>query len=140
MILSQPDPRLWMPVRTVSYAQACHFCGAGIPRDRPGAKTGTRGTKAFYNRALNLWECMACREEATRAELARHELREPLVEACEACRYERLETHRANAAPLFALMPCAGCALGADRGLHRTCPRCGHIEHRSHSMKHAAVA
>jgi hypothetical protein len=132
VILNRPDPRLWTPVRTVSYHQACHFCGAGIPKDRPGATTGTRGTKAFYNRGLNLWECMACRVEATRAELARQEAREPVVEACEACRYERLDTHRANAAPLFGLKPCDGCELGADRGLHRTCPRCQHVEHRSH--------
>jgi hypothetical protein len=134
MLLSRPDPALWTPVRTISYAQRCHFCRAGIARDRPGSRTGERGTKAFFNRALNLWECIACREEATRAELARQAPRESVIEACEACRYERLDIHLPDSAPLFALMPCDGCELGADRGLHRICPRCRHVEHRSHRI------
>jgi hypothetical protein len=132
MILGRGDPTLWTPVRTISYAQVCHFCRAPIARDRPGAKTGTRGTKAFFNRALNLWECMPCREEATRAELARALPRGPALEACEACRYERLDIHRPAAAPLFGLDLCDGCELGIGRGLHRICPRCHHVEHRAH--------
>ena len=65
------DPDVWTPVRFVHQPQRCQFCWEVIPRAKPGTTTGTRGTKAFYNAALQVWECMKCREEATRADLAR---------------------------------------------------------------------
>lgn len=62
------DPeRHWMPVRFVRTAQECSFCGFTIPAASPGATTGTRGTKAFYNRLTKEWECIPCRREANEA-------------------------------------------------------------------------
>jgi len=65
------DPRVWTPVRYVRFPQVCDFCWELIPRSSPGRTTGSRGTKAFFNAALNIWECIPCREEATRADLTR---------------------------------------------------------------------
>ena len=131
------DPRLWTPARYIAHDTRCHLCGADIARTKPGATTGTRGTKAFFNATLGLFECMDCRLEGTRAELAGHELRSPREERCLACAYSRLSSDWAAEHPLFGLTPCAGCELGAGRGLHRCCPRCGHVEHRPHHLQPA---
>lgn len=61
----------WRPVRFVREPQQCYLCWVRIPKASPGAKSGTRGTKAFYEPNLRLWECLGCREEQGRAELAR---------------------------------------------------------------------
>jgi len=132
MIWGHGDLELWTPARYVAMHQRCSFCGAPIMRDKPGARVGDRGTKAFFNSARKLWECTPCRMEATRAEMARMDPHEARVEACESCRYERLDSQPPNAAPIFGLIPCTGCELGADAGLHRICPKCRHVEHRSH--------
>jgi len=124
------DPRLWTPARYIMRDQRCHFCGADIPRTHPGATTGNRGTKAFVNIALGLFECMPCRLDATDAEMAP---RVTSVERCEACQYERLSSHWPSDRPLFGLKPCDGCELGAGRGFDRHCPRCHHVEHRAHA-------
>lgn len=129
----QPNPALWTPARYIAFAQRCWFCGAFIPRDKPGRRVGDRGSKAFYNPVLQLWECPDCRAEATRAELAGLEPRAPRTEVCESCGYARLDTDSPASAPIFGLLPCAGCERGAGRGLHRTCPRCRHLEHRPHT-------
>mgnify|MGYP001597997964 CR=1 FL=1 len=129
---SQLEAELWTPARYISMSQICWFCHAHIPRDRPGARVGDRGTKAFFNSARRLWECTPCRVEATRAFLVCQQPHAPVVEICEACRYQRLDTDSPTERPIFRLVPCAGCELGAGRGLHRTCPRCTHVEHRSH--------
>lgn len=65
------DPRLWTPVRYVHKSQRCDFCWNAIPRARPGSTTGTRGTKAYFNAALGIWECLKCREAAHDADAAR---------------------------------------------------------------------
>ena len=64
-----PEP-LWTPVRYVHHNQECSFCGAPIARAAPGGTTGTRGTKAYYNRLTGEWECIPCRQEAQRAAAA----------------------------------------------------------------------
>ena len=64
----------WTPVRFVHEAQRCDFCWERIPKGSPGHKSGTRGTKAFYNAVRRVWECLACREEGFRAEAAREQL------------------------------------------------------------------
>jgi len=128
------DPRLWTPARYITFDQVCHFCGAEIPRAKPGTTTGTRGTKAYINVALGLYECMPCRWEATRAELAGQEPRAPRVERCAACAYERLSSDLPSVRPIFGLVPCDGCELGSGRGFHRRCPRCRHVEHRPHAQ------
>lgn len=66
---SDPEP-LWIAARTIRRDVVCSFCGALIRRCAPGSTTGTRGTKAFFNPQLREFECMPCREEATRAALA----------------------------------------------------------------------
>jgi hypothetical protein len=134
MNIGDQDPRRWTPARYVHAHQRCWFCGAHIPRATPGRTTGTRGTKAFFNTAFRLWECCDCRAEATRADLARLEPRVPAVEACEGCGYRRLDSDSAIDLPLFALRPCAGCELSPARGMHRICPRCAHVEHRSYGL------
>lgn len=68
------DPRLWTPSRYVKHDQQCDFCWNRIPRSKPGSTSGTRGTKAFYNAAFNIWECWPCRQEAARADEAREAL------------------------------------------------------------------
>ena len=68
------DPAVWIPVRFVSREQECQFCWEKIPRAHPGRSTGTRGTKAWFNPALDAWECLTCRSLATDADLARQEL------------------------------------------------------------------
>ena len=65
-----PEP-FWMPVRFIHADQECSFCHHTILRAAPGTKTGTRGTKAYYNAMLKEWECVECRQEALRAESAR---------------------------------------------------------------------
>lgn len=130
------DPnRLWTPARYVATPQWCHFCGAFIPRSAPGPRVGDRGTKAYYNSSLRLFECIECRAEATRADLALieiHERSRPATESCVACGYERSERDLSSELPIFRLIPCPGCQLGEGSGLHRVCPRCRHVEHRSH--------
>ena len=71
-----PEPH-WTPVRYVRVAQVCSFCGHTIPAGSPGSTTGTRGTKAYYNAVLNVWECIGCRQEALRALGAQLEMDNP---------------------------------------------------------------
>jgi hypothetical protein len=61
----------WTPVRYIRNARRCDFCGIEIPAGSPGATRGTRGTKAYFNPHRNVWECMPCRSEATRADFIR---------------------------------------------------------------------
>lgn len=68
--LRDPEP-FWVPARYVHADQECSFCHLTIHRAAPGTKSGTRGTKAYYNNLLHEWECIACRQEALRAESAR---------------------------------------------------------------------
>lgn len=65
-----PEP-FWIPVRYIERQQECSFCGATIFKGSPGARTGERGTKAYFNKLTGEWECIACRNEAVRAQLAR---------------------------------------------------------------------
>ena len=70
-MVTPPFPREeWLPIRTINQEQVCWFCGFVIPKGRPGATTGTRGTKAWWFRAKDTWECLGCRSEAVRAEVA----------------------------------------------------------------------
>lgn len=59
--------RAWTPVRYVREAQTCAFCWGPIPAGSPGSRTGTRGTRAWYNAVWQVWECIPCRDEATRS-------------------------------------------------------------------------
>jgi hypothetical protein len=134
---SKPDAGYWMPVRFVSKQQVCDFCWGFIPPQKPGTSTGSRGTKAYYCPGLGIWECIPCRqlvtpelEDARRAPIPR------LVEACVRCDYRRPSTDILGLSPFFPLAICTGCELGEGRGFHRTCPRCGHLEHRSHADRH----
>lgn len=68
----------WIPLRYVPAATWCWFCGAFIPRAKPGTTTGTRGTKAWLCREREVLECFECRSEAMRAEEAGR-AREPAV-------------------------------------------------------------
>lgn len=136
MSRTAPDPTYWMPVRFVSHEQECDLCWAIIPKASPGRSTGTRGTKAWYNAAFGIWECIKCRQLVTPELVAdRHTPIPREIESCQACDYRRLSTDVYGLAPFFALAICPGCALGDGRGFHRTCPRCGHVEHRSHASR-----
>ena len=64
-------PEVWTPVRYVQRQEVCDFCWNFIPPGSPGRSTGSRGTRAWYNPALDIWECLACRSEAMRADMAR---------------------------------------------------------------------
>lgn len=66
------DPELrWTPVRYVEKSQTCTFCGFEILKASPGNTIGTRGTKAYFNSLTREWECIPCRNEAVRAQIAR---------------------------------------------------------------------
>lgn len=71
ILMRGKDPRCWTPARYIDKSQKCDFCWNAIVRCKPGNTTGTRGTKAWYNAALGIWECLACRSEGMRAEEAR---------------------------------------------------------------------
>ena len=77
----------WIPVRYVHRDQICHLCFGTIPKQSPGARTGERGTVAWLLKGAvvidvrgarllgpDLWECIPCHDEQTRAELARYPL------------------------------------------------------------------
>lgn len=64
-----PEP-FWTPARYVHAPQVCSFCGCTIPAGAPGTTTGTRGTRAYFNGLLKVWECMGCHQEALRAQSA----------------------------------------------------------------------
>lgn len=69
--MSNPVPRVtWTPARYVRDPQVCSMCFNIIPNGRPGATTGTRGTKAWYCPEHQVWECLDCHTERTDAELA----------------------------------------------------------------------
>lgn len=53
---------------------SCDFCWEEIPRDKPGSSRGTRGTKAWYNPARRVYECLGCRSEGFRAEEVRERM------------------------------------------------------------------
>ena len=59
-----------MPARIVRTAQRCRFCWREIRPAEPGSTRGTRGAKAYFFPETGTWECVACREERTRADLA----------------------------------------------------------------------
>lgn len=65
-----PEP-YWQPIRFVQTGVPCSFCGYAIAKGKPGTRTGERGTKAYFNRLTREFECIGCREEAGRANLAR---------------------------------------------------------------------
>jgi hypothetical protein len=65
---------VWIPIRFVREEVRCWFCHARIPKASPGSTTGTRGTKAWWDKATNRWECLPCHDEGTRAQIARDEL------------------------------------------------------------------
>jgi len=129
------NPDLWTPARYVHAPAKCFFCGGHIPKSAPGSRVGDRGTKAFYNSALKRFECMECRMAATDADIASQRPRAPRAETCASCGYSRLDTDSHAAAPLFALRHCCGCDLAPGHGLHRTCPRCGHLEHLVYELQ-----
>lgn len=58
------DATYWIPVRHVRQAQECDFCWCRIPKASPGHTSGSRGTKAYYNPVLRIWECCECRRLA----------------------------------------------------------------------------
>lgn len=58
----------WTPVRYVHEDTFCWFCGIEIPRAKPGAVKGTRGTKAWFCPERRVLECCPCRSEAMRAD------------------------------------------------------------------------
>lgn len=55
-------PSAWQPVRYVHADQVCvsWHCRRRIPKGAPGHSTGTRGTKAFFNRATGGYMCLEC--------------------------------------------------------------------------------
>ena len=63
-------PEDFQPVRWVSSAQKCHWCFGRIPPGKPGATTGTRGTKAFLCVRVGLWRHIDCHNEARAQEAA----------------------------------------------------------------------
>jgi len=65
---------LWTPVRYVHQPQTCDFYWSRIAPGKPGSTTGTRGTKAWFCQSRNVWECLECRSEATRAQIARESI------------------------------------------------------------------
>lgn len=65
-----PAPE-WIPIRYVRKSETCSFCNLTIPAGSPGPRVGERGTKAWWDQANHQWECLACHDEGTRAELAR---------------------------------------------------------------------
>ena len=68
---SAPYTEQWTPRRyNNEKGRRCYFCWEPIPTFKPGAKRGTRGTKAYYARDLDLWLCLACKDEQTRVKLA----------------------------------------------------------------------
>jgi hypothetical protein len=74
--MSSEEP--WTAVRYVRDNQLCGDCGVSIPRGSPGAGTGSRGTRAYYQPQRHVWQCLACGTDRTRTELARFE--------CSGCR------------------------------------------------------
>jgi hypothetical protein len=66
-----PIPKeTWTPVRYVHEDTFCWFCAREIPRAKPGATKGTRGTKAWFCPERRVLECIPCRSEAMRADEA----------------------------------------------------------------------
>lgn len=65
-----PEP-FWMPVRFVPDGVTCDFCRFVIPRSFPGRRTGERGTKAYFNSLMRVYECIGCRQDELRAQSAR---------------------------------------------------------------------
>lgn len=63
----------WVPIRYVSAPHVCDCCWETIPIGSPGHRAGERGTRAWWDKANDVWECLGCRDEATRAELAAQE-------------------------------------------------------------------
>jgi hypothetical protein len=68
------------------------MCGGRIPRSKPGTSTGTRGTKAYFSPEARAWECIECRSEGVRAEIAQQEIEDairrrarPMMVEGEAC-------------------------------------------------------
>ena len=64
----------WTPIRYVTAAVNCDFCGVLIPRCKPGTTKGTRGTKAWRSNVRGVWECLCCRSEGFRAESERDKI------------------------------------------------------------------
>lgn len=58
----------WVPVRHVAKPQTCRFCRGHISAGKPGTTTGSRGTKAWWSKTTNTWECLTCRSEGFRVE------------------------------------------------------------------------
>lgn len=68
--MATPVPRVtWTPVRYVREPQLCSLCLNAIPAGKPGATTGSRGTRAWFCAEHRVWECLACRSAAVDAEL-----------------------------------------------------------------------
>lgn len=63
----------WIPVRFVRVEVRCDFCKHRIPVGSPGRKTGTRGTRCWWNKVRRVYECLDCRTDGFRAEEARHD-------------------------------------------------------------------
>lgn len=129
----------WTPVRTLHADAPCFFCGRLILRGSPGRTMGTRGTRCWWNAARREYECLDCRSEAMRAEETRHtHPLVPVMERCLACFYGRMSDDRGFVRKPFRLLACGGCELGPGRGIHRICPRCGHVEHRAYGQARAS--
>lgn len=56
----------WLPTRFVHNPQKCQECGRTVPRSAPGSKSGTRGTKAYFEKGVGLWLCLECGIEESR--------------------------------------------------------------------------
>lgn len=66
----------WTPVRYMQHDAVCDFCRFKIPRGSPGRSRGTRGTRCWWNAFRKVYECLDCRTEAVRADIARHAQRD----------------------------------------------------------------
>jgi hypothetical protein len=70
-------PEKWIPLRYVREDQVCWFCGREIPRAKPGNRVGERGTKAWWWKEPNVYECLGCRTAAVDADLGRVAVKAP---------------------------------------------------------------
>jgi hypothetical protein len=76
--LGVPQPRpwpyreQWIPVYQVHRSVRCYLCRAPISRALGIQKAGGRA-RAFLEKLLDLWRCVDCQAEASRAEGARLE-------------------------------------------------------------------
>ena len=61
----------WSPMWQVPQGVECCFCGYPIKPGGPPYKTKTTAMRAWFNHHRRVWECIGCRQEAFRADMAR---------------------------------------------------------------------